>query len=100
IVHDPGVYASAIAVDSTGVAHIVYETDLKGILGDFHLFYVNGSGSTFSAPVEIYPNWTHGDTYEEKEPSLDYARGYLHLVFSSGKTGDKEIYYSYKPIGR
>ena len=103
IVRDRGdAFESAIAVDASGALHIVYGSDPgTGVRehGNYRLFYVSGSGASFSAPAPLFPGWAANATFH-KSPALDYSAGWLHLVFNSDHEGNKEVYYSNKGVGR
>jgi hypothetical protein len=101
IVRDPGdAFENALAVDNSGTAHIVYASDAgTNVHGKYRLFYISGSGSSFTAPVALFPGFGSNATYQ-KSPSLDYSGGWLHLVWNSDHEGNKEVYYSNKGVGR
>ena len=99
VVVDSGeVYNHAIAVDDSGVAHILFDDDTDRAFHDYIIRYVSGSGTTFSPPTLPFNSWAHG-AYQ-KVPSLDYAGGYLHATFNSDRDDPrKEVYYSYNMVG-
>jgi len=101
IVRDTGeTYTSAMVVDMSGTAHIVYESDsYVGRRGNYRISYISGSGSTFSAPTVPFADWGVGSGWQ-KAPTIDYSRGWLHIAFNTDRDGNKEVYYSNKQVGR
>ncbi len=101
IVRDAGeTYTSALVVDMSGTAHIVYESDTEtGRRGNYRISYVSGSGNAFSAPTVPFAAWGAGSSYQ-KAPTIDYSRGWLHIAFNTDRDGNKEVYYSNKQVGR
>ena len=101
IVGDAGeTYTSAMVVDMSGTAHIIYESDTQtGKRGNYRISYVSGSGNTFSAPTVPFAAWGAGSGYQ-KAPAIDYSRGWLHIAFNTDRDGNKEVYYSNKQVGR
>ncbi len=101
ILRDPGdAFENALAVDNSGMAHIVYASDAGvSVHGKYRLFYISGAGDSFTAPVALFQGFGSNATYQ-KSPSLDYSGGWLHLVWNSDHEGNKEVYYSNKGVGR
>jgi hypothetical protein len=101
IVRDPGdAFESALVVDSTGMAHIVYTADAgTRVHGQYRPFYTSGSGGNFAAPIRLFSSFGANASFQ-KSPALDYSAGWLHLVFNSDHESEKEVYYSNKGLGR
>ena len=90
-------YYTALTVDDTGKSHIVWSDDQGRAVHDFNFAYASGSGTTFSATEKPYVGWSGGAF--QKEPSIDYALGYIHVSFSSDKEdSQKENYYVRKQV--
>ena len=90
-------YYTAIAVDNSGRSHIVWSDDQGRETHDYNFAYASGLGTTFSATEKPYVAWSEGNF--QKEPSIDYALGWIHVSFSSNK-GDsqKENFYVRKEV--
>jgi hypothetical protein len=90
-------YFNAITVEPNGTAHILYSDDTGTGTHNYQMYYVYGSGTTFSAPLALFRTWA--DVSFQKEPSVDYSPGQLHLTFNSNRTDyQKDVFYSRKSV--
>jgi uncharacterized repeat protein (TIGR01451 family) len=81
----------AIALDGSGVVHVVYE-DRSGTDTKRNIYYVNDSGGTFGTPTRISDD---SDGQDALNPAIALdGSGVAHVVFED-KTGDirRNIYY-------
>jgi hypothetical protein len=95
VVYNSGTsYYPSIAVDATGLSHIVWGDTTSSPIGYYRVFYSKGSGTTFS-PVEIpFQNWS-GNAWQ-RDTAVDYGAGAVHVAFSSVKYDRyKDNFYSY-----
>lgn len=95
VVYNSGTsYYPSIAVDATGVSHIVWGDTTSSPVGYYRVFYSKGSGTTFT-PVEIpFQNWS-GNAWQ-RDTAVDYGAGAVHVAFSSIKYDRyKDNFYSY-----
>ena len=91
-------YYTSITVDDTGKSHIVWSDDQGRAVHDYNFAYASGMGTTFSATEKPYVAWSGGAF--QKEPSIDYALGWIHVSFSSDRDdSQKENYYVRKEVG-
>jgi hypothetical protein len=100
VTHNSGhSYLSAIAVDNSGKATIVWQDTTGMANGDFQIFFSQGSGTVFTGPTNPFGDW--GGLSGEKEPSADFAFGNVHISFSSKRDDPqyKDNYYSYLASG-
>lgn len=90
-------YYNDIAVDNSGVAHIIWADTTGREYSNFLLMYSSGKGTTFTAPTSPWSAW-NGQTFS-KEPSIETSTGFAHVAFGSNREDSfKENYYSFLPI--
>jgi hypothetical protein len=90
-------YFNAITVEPSGTAHILYSDDTGSSTHNYQMYYIAGSGTTFSAPLALFRLWA--DVSFQKEPSVDYSPGQLHMTFNSNRTDyQKDVFYSRKSV--
>jgi hypothetical protein len=95
--NDGEAYTNAIAVDQSGLAHIMYSDDTGSGFHNYQMFYITGKGTSFSAPEVPYRTWGAGSF--QKEPSIDHSPGWLHVTFNSNRTDSrKDVLYSREQI--
>jgi hypothetical protein len=87
-------YYPDITVDNTGEAHIVWGDDTNSPFAYYRIFYSHGHGTTFSAPTIPFNQWF--PTSWQRDPSVDFADGAVHVAFASIRNDpNKDLYYSY-----
>lgn len=96
-------FQPSIAVDFTGMAHIVWSDDTGRERGNFQTYYAWGNLSAgFTSYGPIFADYFGSST--QKEPSIgvnppgDGVPAYVHVSVRSDLTGDKEGYYSSAPL--
>ena len=87
-------YYPDITVDNSGEAHIVWGDDTNSPFAYYRIFYSHGHGTVFSAPTIPYDPWF--PTSWQRDPSIDFAYGAVHVAFSSIRDDpNKNEHYSY-----
>jgi len=90
-------YNVTVAVDASGVAHLIWSDDQGFSTSNFKIWYSKGQGTDFSAPVRLFSGFFPDNAYE-KDSSLDGGFSAMHLVLSTNlgeSSPNKETYYSY-----
>jgi hypothetical protein len=91
-----GANENAIAVDASGVAHLLWVATRN--VTEIKIYYASGRGDRFTAPTTPFAAWAGGAN--AKDVSADYSAGYLHVAFTSTRDDpQKEVYYSYLFVG-
>ena len=93
-------YNPAIAVDSSGLSHIVWGSDTVNLRGFFRLQYAVGRGTAFTFTPDFIaaslPGAFQKEPAMDSSPSTPLAPGAVHVVFGSNYTGSqKDNFYTY-----
>jgi hypothetical protein len=85
-------------VDPSGVAHILFSDTTSSPTGYYRIFYMYGRGTVFSGVNIPFTPWD-GNSSWQKESSVDYGSGYIHVAFSTNKYDpQKDNGYSNLPV--
>ena len=94
--HAGGAFASAVTVDASGKAHIVWAGTQHG--NGIGVWYVSGRGTSFTQPAAPFDAFV-GTAYA-KDVAVDFNNGYLYVAFTSTRDDpEKEVYYSFLQVG-
>jgi len=93
-----GSYFPTIAVDPSGEAHIGWSDDTSSPVNYYRFFYAHGRGTHFSSVEIPLSNWDPSHAWE-KESSIDYGGGAIHVAFSSNRYDSaKDSFYMSAPV--
>ncbi len=87
-------YYPGITVDPSGEAHLAWSDDTSSPINYYRIFYIHGRGQTFTGVQIPFTPWDGNSSYQ-KQSSIDYGAGYIHVAFSSNKYDpSKDNFYS------
>jgi hypothetical protein len=86
-----------IAVDPSGLAHIVFDDDAGRQYKDVTTYYLSGRGTTFTRSNLAFPSsWGQAAA---RFPNDDFNAGNVHISTNSNVSGVFENYYTYTAGG-
>ena len=90
-------YYPNLTVAPNGTVYITWSDETSSPVGYYRIFFSYGQGTTFSHVQIPFQQWS-GNAWQ-KESSIDYGAGYVHLSFSSIKYNpQKDNFYSNAPV--
>ncbi len=94
VVHNSGgSYYPGITVDPAGEAYLTWSDTTSSPVGYFRIFFSHGHGTVFSNVQIPFQQWS-GNAWQ-KESSIAYGAGSVHVVFSSVKLDpQKDNFYA------
>lgn len=87
-----------IAVDPSGLAHIVFSDNVNG--GAQQTYYMQGQGTSFSAPQLVVPTFGSATSrYPDIDVNVAGAAIVAHVATNANPSGSFANYYTYAVVG-
>ncbi len=93
--------AVEIVTDASGIDHIVYDDDTGRADKNVTTYYIRGSGTTFTAPQQVVPQFGEASArYPYVDVGLNANGGAIaHLVMNSNVAGGFDNWYTWTDAG-